>query len=259
MTTAADNRSSFLLSSILGIVRGVAVHTSIYPLEVVKSHLQVSKEPIRTLEAVQAILQKGGFKAFYQGVRVQLLKTSLKQAWCWPVITEVPHLLKDQKVDKRYHTVLTGEAIATVDALVTHPLEKAKFKEIFNESQKKLLFNAYKQSWQGLLTYWTHRSVAWISFLTAQQYFRDQLKQEDPTQKLTLPQLVQVGLKVAVVVSLALAPFDVANTRKQARNLSPQVLLSKKAIPMLYRGWHINLVSLAVHNIASVVLIDQLQ
>jgi hypothetical protein len=259
MTKAVDHSANFLSSSFWGIVRGVAVHSLIYPLEVVKSHLQVSNHSCGILKTVQTIREKDGLGAFYQGIKVQLVKTSMKQAWCWPMITHIPPALKGWKIDESYHQVLTGGAIATVDAFVTNPLEKTKYDQIFRGNQKSFIFSAYKQGFHGLMIYWAHRSVSWISFLVAQQYFRDQLKDEYPGQKLTLPQLIKIGLKVAALVSIAIAPFDVANTRKQVQNLSPKLLLSRKAISTLYRGWPVNIASLAIHNVASVVLIDQLQ
>ena len=73
-----------------------------------------------------------------------------------------------------------------------------------------------------------------------------------------LHQSTVIGVPVAIVVSLVTAPFDIANTLKQAKDLSPTHLLSRVAMSKLYRGWPLSVLSLTIHNIASVIVIDKL-
>ena len=97
----------------------------------------------------------------------------------------------------------------------------------------------------------------WIAFLTAQKYLRDQ-SSGSSKQSLSLTQLTKIGAQVALIVSLVSAPFDLANTLKQAQNLTPFHLFSRQGVFKLYRGWPLNALSLIIHNIASVTLIEKL-
>lgn len=97
----------------------------------------------------------------------------------------------------------------------------------------------------------------WVAFLTAQKYLRDQSSRSSK-QRLSLPQLIKIGVQVALIVSIVSAPFDIANTLKQAKNLTPYHLFNRHGVFKLYRGWPLNALSLMIHNIASVTLIEKL-
>lgn len=258
MTSTTDSNLSHLIrSSGWGVARGIFVHTLIYPLEVVKIRQQCSKNAEKSIQIASELFQKEGFGAFYSGLPPQLLKTSLKQVWCWPMITGVPDFLQRYGIGDIQRQILTGLSIATIDATITTPLERIKIISASTGKGSFSLLNAYKDGWRGYSTHLAKLSMNWGAFLTAQEYLRARSKSESD-QPLTLPQLAKVGAQVALIVSLVGAPLDIANTLKQAKNLSPSSLLVGNRISKLYRGWPLNALSLVVHNVASVVVIDKL-
>jgi hypothetical protein len=255
--SADSTKASMANSSMWGIARGLSVHTLIYPLEVVKIRQQCHSSPEKSIQVARALFQKEGISAFYKGLPPQLLKTSIKQAWVWPMITGIPVFIKRYRIGDIPQQALTGLAIATIDAAVTTPLERAKILSAFTGETKFSLNGVYKDGWRGFTTHWAKLSVNWSTFLVAQKHLRDRYRKR-PEQALSLPQLAGIGAQVAVIVSLVSAPLDIANTLKQAQNLSPAQLFSGNAFRRLYRGWPLSALSLTIHNIASVIVIDKL-
>lgn len=250
-----STKENLALSSFLGVVRGITVHTLIYPLEVIKIRYQCSPNNSRYIRIALELLQREGAAAFYKGLAPQLLKTSIKQIWCWPMITGVPPLLQRYNLGNLSQQVFTGLSIATVDACISTPLERAKIVSAFRGSQSQFK-NFYSDGWRGFAVHWSKLSANWVAFLTAQKYLRDR-SHSSSDRSLSLPQLTIIGTQVALIVSVLSAPFDIANTLKQAKNISPSQLW-RYGIPTLYRGWPLNALSLIIHNIASVVLIDKI-
>lgn len=258
MTSSTDSTQNHLLrSSFWGFLRGLSVHTLIYPLEVVKIRQQCSTNSENSARIALSLFKGEGFSAFYKGLSPQLLKTSLKQMWCWPMITGTPAFLQPYQLGDLPTQAITGLTIATIDAAISTPLERLKILSAYTGKVSFSLKDVYKQGWQGFATHWGKLSVNWMTFLVAQKYLRDK-DSIQPEQHLSLLQLAGIGIQVAIIVSLTGAPFDIANTLKQAKNLNPFYLFSRNGVYKLYRGWPLNALSLVVHNIASVTVIDRL-
>ncbi len=244
-------------SSLWGIARGISVHSLIYPLEVIKIRQQCSQGESKSVRIALTLLRQEGIGAFYKGLAPQLLKTSIKQIWCWPMITGMPTVLRRYQIENLGQQALTGLSIATIDAAISTPLERAKIVSAFRGTSKFCFKNAYRDRWRGFAPHWCKLSVNWVAFLTAQKYLRDQ-SSGSSKQSLSFPQLTKIGVQVALIVSLVSAPFDIANTLKQAQNLTPSHLFSRQGIFKLYRGWPLHALALVIHNIASVTLIEKL-
>lgn len=244
-------------SSLWGVVRGVSVHTLIYPLEVVKIRQQCSQDESKSLRVALTLFRQEGIGAFYKGLAPQLLKTSIKQIWCWPMITGMPSIFQRYQIETLAQQALTGLSIATIDAAISTPLERAKILSAFKGTNKCCFKNVYREGWRGFTIHWSKLSVNWITFLTAQKHLRDHYS-ELSEHSLSFSELTQIGVQVALIVSLVSAPFDIANTLKQAQNLTPSHLFSRRGMFKFYRGWPLNALSLVIHNIASVTLIEKL-
>ena len=258
MSSGVDfTKENLAWSSLYGIGRGISVHSLIYPLEVIKIRQQCSQSESKSVLIALTLLRQEGIGAFYKGLAPQLLKTSIKQVWCWPMITGMPSVLNRYRIENLGQQALTGLSIATIDAAISTPLERAKIVSAFRGTSKFCFKNAYSDGWRGFTTHWSKLSVNWVAFLTAQKYLRDQFSGSSK-QSLSFPQLTKIGVEVALIVSLVSAPFDIANTLKQAQNLTPSHLFSRRGIFKLYRGWPLNALSLVIHNIASVTLIEKL-
>ncbi len=251
-----STRSDIIESSAWGALRGVAVETMIYPLEVVKIHQQCSQVSQTSLQIARQIFAQGGPSAFYKGLLPQLAKTGIKQAWCWPMICNVPDSLHPLGLGKTTEQIITGILIGAVDGCITTPLEKAKILSALRGNEPFSFAHVYNNGWQGLSEYFAKRSINMATFLSAQQYFRERYRKQHC--ELSFSHLVQIGAQVAVVVSLVSAPFDMLNTLRQAQNLSLASLVAQNRIFTLYRGSPLNALALVIHNVASVIVIEEL-
>jgi Mitochondrial carrier protein len=258
MTSCTDSTwSSALTSSACGAARGF-VEIVVYPLEVIKIHKQCSPTSEKSMRIAQRLFQEGGYRAFYRGLQPQLARAILKQAWCWPMITEIPPWLHAHYgLGEMSQQVVTGFSIAAVDALVTTPLEKVKIVSALKGKVPLSVAYIYKEGWQGFSTYFAKRSVGMVTFLTAQKFLRDQNRESQ--EKLSPLELTKIGVEVALIMSVVLAPFDMANTVKQAQNLPSSHFFSRQGVFKLYRGSSINALFFVIHSVASVILIEALK
>lgn len=259
MNLTNDSLKNFLTSSsFLGVTRGIVIHTLVYPLEVVKIKQQCALTSEKNYRIASQLFQKEGLQAFYRGLTPQLIRTSIKQTWCWPLMTNMPHQLERYGFNTFYQHALTGLIIATFDAAVTSPLERAKILSIVKTNSSFSLKTFYKEGWHGFTTQWMKLAVSWSVFLVSQKYFREQYREKSDDQKLTFPQLIASGIQTGAVVSLMAAPFDVANTLKQSKNINASSLFSGNIVRNMYRGWPIQILSVVIHNIASIMLLEKL-
>lgn len=250
-------KENLIWSSFWGIGRGISVHSLIYPLEVIKIRQQCSQGESKCVRIAMNVMREEGIGAFYKGLAPQLVRTSIKQFWCWPMVTEMPSVLQRYQVGNLGQQVITGISIATIDAAISTPLERAKILSASRGANKFCFQSAYREGWQGFPTHWCKLSVNWVAFMTAQKHLRDR-SSGSSKDSLSFSQLTKIGVEVALIVSLVSAPFDIANTLKQAQNLTSSQLLSLNRVFKLYRGWPLNALSLIIHNIASVTLIEKL-
>lgn len=259
MSIGVDNtKENLFMSSVWGLVRGIGVNTFIYPLEVVKIRQQCSQGETKSFRIAKEVFQNEGIGAFYKGLAPQLLKISIKQIWCWPMMTGMPSVFRSYDIENLQQQALTGLVIATIDAGISNPLERWKIILAFSGNSHLRLKNVFRDGWKGFSTHWTKLSVNWSVFLTTQKYLRDQ-SHHASGDHLTLSQSIKIGTQVALIMSLVSAPLDIANTLRQASNLPPSQLFNRRGMMKLYRGWPLNALSLTINNIASVSLIDWIE
>ncbi|HSX11527.1 MAG TPA: MC/SLC25 family protein, partial [Chlamydiales bacterium] len=232
-------------SSLLGIARGVITHTLIHPLQVIKNRQQYSPHAEKCTQIARDLFREGP-KSFFRGLTPELVKTSLKQAWVWPMIVGFPP--DKYNLGKVERQTLKGLSIAAIDAALT-PLDGAKIRSALTGKNKFSWAELHENGWRGWRANLTNRSVQWVTFLVAQQELRDRKQSEKP---LSLPQLSAIGVQVALIVSVLSAPFDTKNTRKQAENQSPKQPLARTTLRTSYRGWPVSAISLVIQNIASI-------
>lgn len=247
------DRSDLIYSSISGVGRGFCVRLLIHPLDVIKTSQQFDQK-VTSWQAANRVWTEQGIFGFYRGVSPQLLRTCFKQAWVWPAITYVSYSVSDTYYLAK--EVLAGLAIASLDAVISTPLERAKIGSIV--LGKKISFQTlFKEGWKGCTTHWMKLAICWPVFLSTQKIFRD--KYRGSGKPLTASQLLEIGVKTSVIVSITSAPFDMATTQKMAKNINLSAFFAKHGVRTLFRGSPINTFSLMIQNIASIALIDQLE
>ena len=236
-------------SSVLGAMRGVLVHTMIHPLEVIRFRYQCSLSREKYGEVIRSLWSQGGITGFYRGLSSQYMKITLKQIWCWPMITGVPQILPAWVKGDLLRQGITGVAIATMDAVVTNPLEKRKIHAAVKGNTPLSWRELYVNGWKGVGAHFAKSSTAWVTFLVAQKVFQNR-ESRGSSSPLSVGQLCKVGAEAGLVVSVICTPFDWANTLKQLQG--SQVSYSWLR---LCQGWPLYATSLIIQNIASAALL----
>ncbi len=244
-----NSLSDLLESSLWGIARGYAVQPFTFPLEAIKANQQLSSPPQNALTITKQLYHEGGIPRFYRGLSSELTKISIKQFWCWPMITGLPRFLAPYRLNDLTIQLITGLSISTTHAIIATPLETRKITSISTGKTTTPFYKIDKEGWKGFSVYWSKISVSWVSFLTAQQYLRSRAKRSTEA-PLNMTQLMVIGTQTAAFVSIISAPFDLATTLRLAKK---QPLLTHP-----FRGLPLNALSLVIQNIASIALIDWL-
>lgn len=259
-----SSKTPIWYSSLCGLGRGLAVQLFIFPFEVVKIRQQCLEHPERCYRVAAHVFKNEGAGAFYKGLKPKLTNICIKQIWAWPMITRVPVFLTEKGVKGLYREALTGFAIATVDAGSSFLMDKNKIqdahlgKDTFSLKEFISAKSYSKEKWDGFSTHWGRLSVIWTTFLVSQKYLRDRYR-KSPEETLTHLQLMSIGVQIAVIGSLASAPFDYVNTRKQAHNCPVSDLFKGNAFRKAFRGAPINAFTMTVQGMASVFLIEKLK
>lgn len=246
---------NWVQSSLWGMGRGIAVHLFIYPLEVIKIHLQCSNGQVSQAQMIHNLFKKNGILTFYQGLLPQLLKTCSKQMWCWPLITKGPLYLSSLQIGEISGQCITGIGIAAIDATLTTPLERSKMLSAFHG---KVAYPARGSYWQGYTAHLLKLSAHWSLFLAAQKHLRTQAIERSGS-PLSLYQLCCIGAQVGLIVSLVTAPIDMIHTRMQVQDANMRQLFSLKEISRSHRGWHLTFSSQVINYLASVILIAKVE
>lgn len=244
-------------SSFYGAVRGFFVHSLIYPFENLKIRRQASASSEGCARIAINLFKQEGIGAFYKGLAPQLVKTCLKQVWCWPMITNVPIFLKQTPLNDTCRQAVTGISIATIDAAITTPLERLRVVSAYRRNTQFTIKELCTESYKGLGPHYAKLLINWPVFLVAQNFLRKKhsCNQVEP---LSLFQLCKIGVETAIIVSIVSAPFDMANTLKHTQNTSIRELFAQRSLRLLYRGSPLSALSLVIHNIASVIVYDKL-
>lgn len=203
------------------------------------------------------MIEQEGVAGLYREFSAQVLKTSLKQIWCWPMMTGIPMCLSSHGLGDMSGQMITGLSIATVDAAITTPLEKIKILSASNIKRSFSLTDIYKEGWKGLGVYWAKKSVTMVTFLTSQKYLRE-VNRSNAEQPLSFFEMLKVGAQVSLIVSVISAPFDSFNTLKQSQNVSLFHFALRSGALKLYRGLPLNVLSLVIQNVASVAVLEKM-
>lgn len=248
------DRREMIQTSLWGIVRGVGVRVLIHPLDVIRTHQQ-SKLIGSSFQVSKALFRENGAGVFFLGFTPQLVRTSLKQAWVWPLLTYSPSVISI--TDPLGQLAVTGLMIAVADATISTPLERAKIGLIVSGKKGFSIRALWKDGWNGYLTHLSKLTLCWSTFLVGQKFFKD--RNIEPGMRGSSSQLCLVALKTTLLVSIVSAPLDFLNTQKFTNNISFSTHIRDYNVRTMYRGWPLNFTSLLIQNIASIWLIDQLE
>jgi hypothetical protein len=250
-----DYQSIFKDSGI-STVRSVLISTMTHPLDVIKTHQQDSPHPRKITEICRTIFKEKGPKGYYSGLTPKLTMLLMKDWWRWPTMIRLPGFLeKNYSLSPMQSQMLTGFFISTLDTATTAPFERLRVRSITGTHKGKI----FSDGWKGFFPYWCRATVGWMTFSASQRFLRDKYKQITDKTELTTADLIPIGIGVGFITSFGLAPFDLANTLGQSRDVTIKELWTKsKKIGRLWRGAPLQAVISSIHHITSVILIDKL-
>jgi hypothetical protein len=265
-TTSAPPTSDFLTTCLYGASRGILVQSLLYPLEVVKTNQQASTTYASSREVTSHLWKTKGPLAFYSGLSPHLAKTILRQAWWWPAIIYIPPALKERGYSTFMQQALAGVAVATIDAVITTPLEQKRILASVQKKTENLLPSPIKNGWVGVIPYWRQQSITWAALLVGQKHFREKRAKEPRIQKHShFVDLLDTSLRLSAIAAIITTPFNTANVLKQSsgKSLSQSVGKTNRSffssVRYMYRGLPLNFTMLMCQVSATVVLIDHLE
>lgn len=263
MISESKNKPS--LSEVLtyGAVRSTVLSVALYPLEVVKSHQQVSDRPTTISQAGKALYSNKGFSGFYAGLSPYLMRNLVKQTIWWPAVVYIPPELKKRNFSSIAQHIITGTSAAAVDAAINAPFEKRRVNlSLSNNSETGI-----KAAWSGAIPYFKRQAVAWSLFLIGQDHLGRRYKREScdigDNRRLTMSEVVKVSLEFSILSNLLVAPFDTSNTLAQNSNKKEttaryfkKLNFSLTHMKSRYKGLPLNIALLFVNIIPTVNLIN---
>ena len=273
--------SSYLQASAAGAARGIFGLPFEHPFDRVKTGMQANPK-LGEITITRGIFQKNGWRGFYTGIIPNGTRAAIKQAYRMPMMTVLPPIISWKLPDATSGKVKTlcGITIANFEVGVINPLERLKvhlmtappkeqsIKHFFGLHQRRgiLLETLYR----GTQATWIRQNVSWVSFLVADDYFKniERAKQQPNEKTLPFPSLLKVAFEVGLVNTVANMPFDTAKTRIQAHASSfkhPNVfsvirtIFQESGVHGLYAGWRIRMTQYMVQSVFTVTILEHLE
>lgn len=262
------NWKSILVCGGLSTARGILVTSLTQPLEVIKTQLQDAEQPRKISDIAKTIYREQGLKGYYRGLAPKITQIIIKDWWRWPSIIYLPgYLEKNYSLSPLHAQIATGLIVSNVDTLITAPLERYRIKTItgtLSPDKKTLFQKVFHGGWKGLAPYWCRATVGWVTYSIAQRFVRDNYKNNTHKTKLDPSDYAIIGFTVAITMSLTLAPFDLANTRGQSRDISMKQLWNTarkmpitSVLRLFWRGVPLQALISSINHITLMVLIDK--
>jgi hypothetical protein len=252
-----DNKTIFTYSGI-STARSLLISMATHPLDVIKTQQQDSPDPRKIKEIFQTIRKENGFRGFYSGLSPKVTMLLMRDWWRWPTIICLPgYLEKNYSLSAMQSQMLAGVFISTLDTASTAPFERRRVQLITGTTPLK--GNFFSHGWKGFTPYWCRATIGWMTFSSSQRFLRDKYKEFTHKTELNTADLILIGIGVGFITSFGLAPFDLANTLGQSRDITMRQLWKNSGkINRLWRGAQLQALISSIHHITSVMLIDKL-
>lgn len=117
-----------------GAVAGVVGTSCIYPLDMIKTHLQAAgqtdrkKIPIRPIDCIRNILDKEGISGFYRGLSANLIGVTPEKAIKLAVNEKMRELLENEGSISFRNEVISGATAGFCQVIATNPMEIVKLR-----------------------------------------------------------------------------------------------------------------------------------
>lgn len=241
--------STYKRAALLGGFRGLGVLPVLLPIERIKIIKQAHSSKGFFCIA-RDLYREGGVLNFYKGFQAEAIKVSVKQLAIWPALLGCKQTLATQNFSPYIKDGITGSVVGAVSVFFSAPFERMKF-AVRESSGEKIGVN---NGWYGCVTQVRKVSFQWSSFLLIQRYFKSQYLLEKEI--LTGVDIVDIGVRSAIVVTLVSAPLDRAHALKQVHKIGFFKALKKEPFWKMYKGCHLIALTGIVNGIATTALLD---
>ncbi len=251
------SKHSLMTAAFLGGFRGVSVELCVFPVERIKIQLQSTKNSVDVFACIREIFYNKGVLGFYQGLQPSLIKSLMRQVWCWPMLSELPKHCQAYGYSSTKSQALTGLFVTCLDVSLTAPFERMKILLASGSNPTASLNSIHKNGWNGFALFFSKRLVAVVSFLIVQDHLRNQAQR--CRGDLSLSEMTKIGIITALFVGIVSAPFDFAYTYKQIQNKALEYGVFQKNFKKIYKGAALSSYAYMIHCIASVILLEKLE
>lgn len=189
-------------AGLLGVLRGSFGLLLEHPLDSIKTQWQANIFITKSSEMVRFIYIEKGLLGFYRGFVPNLIRTTSKNLYRWPLIIFLPNFFEKTNLIffeslknlEGLCKIQTGLMIANIEILLICPLDRLKTyfmtHSVINNKSYSFLKHFYitnrgniiNQLYQGLEPTFYRSNISWISFLYLEyktKYFLRKIKNSD--------------------------------------------------------------------------------
>lgn len=125
-----------------GLMAGYCGAIVVYPIDVVKTHMQISNSPYKNgIECIKHLIKTNGIKSFYKGSIIQLMGVGPEKA----VKIYVNNYVLEKLPKSNTSNIMAGALAGSAQVLITNPIEILKIQCQLNRSIKlEIIKNLYK-------------------------------------------------------------------------------------------------------------------
>lgn len=246
-----------------GVARGVAGLPLEHPWDVIKTRWQAKPQFTSSWAVAKDVMEQKGWRGFYSGILPNGFRMGFKQAYRWPMMIFLPGIYEGLFPDDSYkRKIATGLTIANLEVGIISPLERLKVWLMTSTRIEKRQIHLFATENKGSVTRaffkgssatLLKQNVSWVSFLTADEFFKKQMQAWLNVQELSAIDGVIVGASVGIVNTAVTMPLDCVKTVLQQRAGGGRGVLSVAAdiatqygIRGFYAGWQPRIVQYVI-------------
>lgn len=244
-----NTESSHVLEALgWGVARATVVNTLTYPLEVIKTNLQVDRST-----------KTAGVAGLFKGFAPNFAKVIIRQSVWWPAVAYVPDKLSAYPLSSTQRSVILGVSVAAMETLVNSPLERWRILSSTGTDNQITIRSFLKDGWSGFFPYLWRQSMTWSLFFIGQHQFNKPYKKGHEQMQLTHIQVLTTATKLSLVANVIINPFDTINSIKQSGGQLNFMENPLKKLGVLYRGFPLNFAIMLIQTTATVWLMDVIE
>jgi hypothetical protein len=258
----------YAYASVLGVLRALGGLPLEHPFDYIKTQQQISTQSAS--QVVRSTLTDHGVLKFYSGFLPNAVRTSIKQAYRFPLMVATPRFFRPFVRETTAQT-LAGLTIALLESFIICPLERLKVWLMSKPTSTSLRANWRSLGlFRGLEPVILKQTVSWTTFMAANSFFKSQFRAIRGETDLSFSSVLGVSVLVGLTNTAATLPIDCLKSRMQsygAGNASMRKVLTsllaedrrwEHRLRVLYGGWQARLCQFLIHSALTVTVLDRL-